>query len=735
MKRIISFFILLFSLFFHGNVLRAQTDQFDPLLDSTCQVISNQSQEVWQSTYMWYPGQLAAHMQKQLKKISEERCVNVGYPGKFNKDSYQTFFKRKVNVKEHTLLKWNGAGVIVCTINGERQNEDIREFSLSPGVYILQFEINTTDRLPSLIVDGKGLSDIKGWEVSLDGRSWNLPETYSMYNKPDVFPDDKQEMTVRINPYEFIPVRNSMAVAGSYKINRRGYALFDFRHLEVGTVRLNVTGEGRLSFRVGETPEEALNTDEKLYEQYPIPDVHLTGETQEFVLPERALRYLAIESEAGCQITSIVFDAILWPVTYQMEFESNDDSLNRLFRAGGASLHTSMHQFYLDGVKRDYLPWSMDAIASMFAGDYLFGDEQVSRNGLSIALMPPNPQTSDLGIVDYPLHALVGFKHFYLRYGNLETLLMYKDRIVQMLSLYMTMQDENGFISSTHSTSGFIPGWATKNGPSGKGIATYGQIMLYHNFQIGSYFADLWKDRSLARTYRQYAENLKKSILTHFWDDQRKAFINGYTDEGEKDTRISHHAQYWAVLTDLYPATDYDHLFNNIIPEIPYYKEDISYEKGYEFLAYIKAGRIKDMLQLLNMVWGDWLEQGHTRFPENFSPKASRTEQLVFYRRPYGLSLCHGANGVPPVVAILNGMLGFDQSDKKINEYYLDPDLLHLDWMKGTIPLKEGMIRYHFSKSGSNEIEIPEGCILHIGKKTDRKPLKTFKKAGVYTLD
>ena len=35
-----------------------------------------------------------------------------------------------------------------------------------------------------------------------------------------------------------------------------------------------------------------------------------------------------------------------------------------------ATLHTSMHRFYLDGVKRDFLPWSMDALVST-GGDYL----------------------------------------------------------------------------------------------------------------------------------------------------------------------------------------------------------------------------------------------------------------------------------------------------------------------------------------------------------------------------
>ena len=51
---------------------------------------------------------------------------------------------------------------------------------------------------------------------------------------------------------------------------------------------------------------------------------------------------------------------------------------------------------------------------STLAGDYLFGDQQVSKNGISIALMPLDPQKSDIGIPDYPLHDLFGMKQNYL---------------------------------------------------------------------------------------------------------------------------------------------------------------------------------------------------------------------------------------------------------------------------------------------------------------------------------
>lgn len=55
----------------------AQTKEFDPSLAPNVTIVSRQSQEEWNSRYMWYPGQLAAFYQQQCARISKERCVNV----------------------------------------------------------------------------------------------------------------------------------------------------------------------------------------------------------------------------------------------------------------------------------------------------------------------------------------------------------------------------------------------------------------------------------------------------------------------------------------------------------------------------------------------------------------------------------------------------------------------------------------------------------------------------------
>lgn len=712
----------------------AQTKEFDPSLDPNVTIVSRQPQEEWNSRYMWYPGQLAAFYQQQCARISKERCVNVGYPGKFFAKNNYAWFRKEVRLKKESSLCWEGPSDIVLYINGVKQSVSGKQAILPAGRSSLLFEVTTDDSLPCIILKGAGLENPDEWQVSMDKEHWTIPESAVMYNKPGVLPDAPQDMTARIKPLQILPMRNAeMQGEDGVSIGKNGYVLIDFFHLEIGTLTFQAKGKGTITVRVGETPEEALERDDKKLEQYPLAPITLSEEGGTITLPDRAFRYVSLECDKGAEITSLRFDASLWPVEHQMQFETDDDYVNNLFKMSSATLHTSMHRFYLDGVKRDFLPWSMDALVSTLAGDYLFGDQQVSKNGISIALMPLDPQKSDIGIPDYPLHALFGLKQNYLRFGDLTTSLQYKDRIIQLLDFYASIVDENGFVHGNYGDRqfGYTPGWSTYNGPARKGVAAYAQIMLYYNYVTGAYFADLWKESALADRYRKLARNLKKKIFEHFWDDDRKVFINGtMNDNVTVDKRISHHAQYWGILADIFPEEHYDNLFENVLPNLPNYYEVVSYEKGYEFLAYAKAGRIKELWDHIYGVFGDWMDQGHTRFPENFMMNASRARQLVFYNRPYGLSLCHGANGVPVVVGALNGLIGFSQSSMKTNEYTIKPELLHLKWIHSRIPVKEGYIVLKLNAEGESTIDIPAGCTVRIIKKTGKKPLVLRKQGG-----
>ena len=718
--------------------IHAQTGTFDPTLDANVTVLQAQPQETWRSAYMWYPGQLAAFYQQQCIQLSEERCVNVDYPGNFFAKCNRAYFRQEVHLDKESYIRWNGPADVVLSVNGVELAKNVRELTLPIGSSSLVFEVVTDNSLPCVIVEGAGLEQANGWQVSMDKQYWTVPESSPMYNKPYVFPDEPQEQIAQISPKEIFPVCNAevMDIDG-VRIGKNGYVLIDFYHLEVGNLAFQAKGAGLITVRVGETPEETFERDEKKLEQYPLKQIFLTeGEVKTVTLPDRALRYVALECDKGAEITSIRFDAAMWPVEHRMRFDTDNEYVNNLFKMSAATLHSSMHRFYLDGLKRDFLPWAMDALVCTLAGDYLFGDQQLSKNGIAITLMPLNPQYSDIGIPDYPLHALFGLKQNYLRYGDLTTSIQYKDRIVQLLDFYASIADENGFVHGNYGNHlfGYTPGWSIYNGPARKGIAAYAQMMLYYNYITGAYFADLWNERTLADKYRGWAKDLKAKIFDYFWDEDRKAFINGTMDDGVTiDNRISHHAQYWAILAGIFPEDCYDNLFEHILPNLPNYYEIVSYEKGYEFLTYAKAGRIKEMWKYIYRVWGDWMNQGYTRFPENFKPNAPRADQLMFYNRPYGLSLCHGANGVPVVIAALHGILGFSQSDKRINEYTFRPELMQLKHVTACIPIKEGVFKIKLNAVGESSIEIPEGCVVRMVTGTNTKQ-HVWKKAGTYTF-
>ncbi len=694
---------------------------------------STTTQSAGKGEYMWYPGQLSAHLQQKRLKESRQRCVNVGYPGNFYAPVFNTTFLKEVKLTQQTLITWASTGQVKLWVNDNEKAYRRNSITLPKGKYKLRFEVKADNTLPSIKVSFNGKASVEGWKAGLNNSDWNLAESSPVFGVHGRMPLDGPEKTVELKVDSICDSRNASVQNGAITLQPGGYVLLDFHELELGQLTFVVKGKGQLITVVGESKKEALSNNLKGFEQYPLDTLMLNSTETKVVFPERALRYVRLISEQGCEISNVSFQAKVWPISSLMSFECNDSHINAIWNASVATMRTSTHGFYLDGVKRDYLPWSMDAVLSTFGGDYLFGDEQVSRNCLSVAMLPLNPTKADLGIPDYPLHALVGFDHYFKRYGDFNTILSYRDRIEQLLKFYETLQDKRGFITSNVGSSwGFIPGWATKRGPDKKGAPTYAQIMLYDNFKIGANFAELWGDRKMANHYRAKAEALRKNIMQYFWDEQQGLFVNGYNAKGELDKTISHHAQYWAILAGIFPTNSLDHLFEEL-PKIPYYRDYVSYEKGYEFLAYSKARKVREMWDFLLDVFGCWLEQGHTRFPENFSYKKSVDEQFVFYKRPFGLSLCHGANGVPGVVAVLNGIAGFSQSDREPNHYTIRPDLMDLKWANIEFPVKEGKIKLQLKRIGKSVIEIPAGCKVDFVDNNNRTI--SLGKGGVYMID
>ena len=151
---------------------------------------------------------------------------------------------------------------------------------------------------------------------------------------------------------------------------------------------------------------------------------------------------------------------------------------------------------------------------------------------------------------------------------------------------------------------------------------------------------------------------------------------------------------------------------------------------GYYVLqARAKAGDIQGCLDCIREYWGAMLDLGATSFWEDFdlawTENAAGIDELVpegkkdihgdfgnYCYKGFRHSLCHGwASG--PTAWLSEYVLGIrilEPGGKKIR---IEPHLGDLDWVEGTFPLRNGLVRVRHSQqpdgSVKSEVSAPKG--------------------------
>ena len=429
--------------------LVAGPEPLDPLLDQRCKVHPIQKGEAWQALWIWHPGQLTAHLHAAMVQRALARCTDVGYPGRYRQPENYAYFRKRATLPAETRIRWEGpGGRISMFVNGEAVDVTRRSAVLAAGEVELRCEMDFTGSLPCLIVEGAGVATGGGWETSLDRKQWVSAECDPEFNCPHVLPDRKPELTVTIPP------RNTPS---SFSVPAGKSVLIDFGHDELGQLVFEAAGAGELSVTVGESALEARNTNPVHFEQRALPVTELSAGKRVISLPERCVRFAQFSSTGPAAVSALRLEARVSPVEYKGSFESSDPELNDLWAAGAATLHTNLHDFYLDGIKRDGLCW-WDGLLAMEAGDAVFLDAAAARHTIVSLTLPPHPDASDLAIIDTPLYVLPALENDYLVRGDLAFSARYRDRVEDILALFASFQNSDGFVDARQvQTYGFYP--------------------------------------------------------------------------------------------------------------------------------------------------------------------------------------------------------------------------------------------------------------------------------------
>jgi hypothetical protein len=682
---------------------------FDPLLDPECRLVAAAKGEPWRARWIWHPGQLTAHIHSKRMRAAMSRCTSVGYPSSFRQPLSHASFRKRATLVSPTTVRWAGPlSRIRVLVNGVEGDITLRGTTLPAGPIELVVRVDFARDLPAVILEGGALSTDDTWESSLDFQRWVPVESYAFLAVPASAPGDDREVTVEIPP-RLVSAHGVTGTASGWEIRPGGELVLDFFHDEIGALAFSVSGAGALETQVGESLPEVNDPNVEWFEQAPLPAVTAERTFRSTQLPERCLRYVRFKSRGTVRLQDLRFLARVTPVTYRGQFECDDRELNAIWSAGAATMHACMHDFYVDGIRRDALPWD-DGALSIEAADVVFDDVLAARHSVVSLMLPDNPTVQDLGIIDAPLHVLLALENDYLVRGDPGWSLRYRDRVTDILDFFLSLRGDEGFVDGRKiQPYGFFPDWSAtrETGPDLHGVPAYGQMLFMRALEIGAAFGGRWGDEALARRYAGAAGALRTSIQRVFWDEREGAFANGYDAAGKIDGRFSSFAQVFAILFDLVPPERWPRLFERVLENPACRAANVSILSVHEHLAYAKAGRIRTALERLRAIWGGLLRQGYTRFIEDVRPKDSPLEQLRMYGRPYSNSLCHMWAGAAPVVLLTRGVLGLWPQGAGYERCLVRPQLAELRRVTGTVPTPRGPLSLEMDAERGGTLQLP----------------------------
>lgn len=658
--------------------------------------------------WIWFPGQLTAHLHADMIKRTIERCVNVGYSGRFRQAEHYAYFRKTTVLSQDTKITWTvPTSRCLMQINGSSLSITQRETILPAGKIEILVIVDFSEALPCIFIEGELIFTDEEWESSLDLLSWVPVECEPAFSDRNQFPNAHKTELIKLDYKNVRSIRNAVRIESGFALKENGKVVLDFEQMELGQLSFWTNGEGTVSVFVGQSLSEVENRDESLFEQKPIAPVEIKGRKY-VTLPERCVRYVCFESSGNCEIEHIQLWWNAASVDFRGDFECDDKLLNDIWQASVSTMRSCMHNFYIDGLSRDGLPWALDGTVSVEAGDCVFFDTTIARHTILSQTLPQKPLIKDLGIADFTLYTIMGFEYYYKARGDTGFIEMYWDRIEEILSMYRSLQDEYGFIGGNElGNIEFLPDWSPdgRYGPDLHGKPAYAQMLLLHVFEVGgSLAACTGRD---PEGYRKAAQELRKNIIEIFWDRDRAVFINGFDVHGKADTRISAFAQIFGILFDLVDLENVGRLADVISNTPSCNAENISLNYYWRLQAYLKAGKIDRVLDALKKIWGGMLARGNTRFFEDIRPHDDEDACLGFYGRDFGNSLCHAWAGAAPITAIVRGVLGVSVDEPGFVSCLIRPQLGALNWIKGSVPTPFGDIQVEFHKDKGGRIHIP----------------------------
>jgi len=631
------------------------------------------------ASWLYGPTELECWRLQILRKKTETAKLQVGYPGTFHSAYTNASFRLKLNnQKGSDKINFRAVGKgqvymddkVIFQFNA---NDSLKSILIPKDKLIseLRFDISTLAEPPALLIkSGSFSTQNTAWEWKTETENWQ-PAFHFAQTKSDIPPHQLESSEVIL------------------KAESRKGRLYDFGRELFGYITIRNPIKPKIS--VGESAYEALDTLNEVLEQS--LEMVPAGNGLWKSRSPLAFRYLLTDVKNSKDIQC---NALFYPVCYKGAFACSDTILTRIWMNSAYTLRLCMHDFLIDGVKRDRLPWAGDLAMSMMANAYSFGDPEIVRRSLTVLGRAGIGKTDINGIIDYSLWWIIAQDHYQLYFGDTAHLKREWPRIKETLDHLISRCDTSGFINPGK-TWLFID-WVNQE----KWTAL--QILWWWAQQSGTKLAYRVGDTQTAIYWQNISQTLKNKLLKTSWSDSKKAWLAN----PEFPDKISRHANFLAVISGLATKDQFEGI-SRILSNDEVSQVGTPYMAGFENMAIARLGDVQYMINRTKDNWGGMLSQGATTFWEAYDPGQQGKEQYSFYGRPYGKSLCH-AWSAGPAAFLPSEILGLKPIEDGWKRFSVHPDIGTLKWVSATVPTPFGNILLDIN-GNTITLHVPAGTI------------------------
>ncbi len=640
------------------------------------------------ATWIWYPGDYEIWLGNKMQNRRTER--GTFFPPFWKMDSHYVLveFSKKLDLKTEETIRLKVEGQYNVKLDGKLLFGYPENVTIPAGKHLLNIKVHNQSTVPAIFVDGPTIKSDNSWLVTFEDKEW-IDESGKA--------SDTSSGTVYLNaaswnfnapdelPSQFKLATEPKAAVSSEKKNNG--TLYDFGKETFGYVKFNgLKGKGTLNIYYGESPEEALSTDQcETLDRIPVDQATARDVT---VSGSKAFRYVYVEDEANLSYSSVSMLYEYLPLDYKGSFRCNDEQLNKIWDVGAYTLHLTTREFFIDGIKRDRWVWSGDAYQSYLMNYYLFFDSpSVSRT--TFVLRGKDPVTSHINtIMDYTFYWFMGVYDYYQYTGNKQLIEQLYPRMKSLMDYCLSRRNSEGMMQGLAGDWVFID-WADFK-MSKAGEVSFEQLLFCRSLETMALCANLMNDPENSAKYSKLASDLKSKIFNVFWSPQYNAFVHN-RENGKLSTQVTPFTNMFAVLFGYLDQDKTKAVKDNVLLNPNALKITTPYMRFYELEALCALGEQKYVLKEIRDYWGGMINLGATTFWEKYNPQEKNPELLGMYGRPFGKSLCH-AWGASPIYLLGKYYLGVKPTSPGYQTYSVEPCLGDLQWMEGDVPTPNGKV-------------------------------------------